>query len=279
MIIGLPEIELFAQGHRSCAGCGSALTMRYVLKATGKDTIVVQNTGCLEVTTTPFPETAWEVPYIHVAFECGAAVASGVERALKKLNKKANIIVFGGDGGTFDIGFQALSGMIERGHKICYVCNDNEAYQNTGIQRSGSTPKYASTTTSPFGSKIHGKQELKKPLPFIIAAHRLPYVATASIAYPQDVVKKVQTALSQDGPTYLQVFSPCVPGWKYDPSQTVAIAKLAVETGVTPLYEILHGKLSLRKIENRKPVKDYYSAQGRFKGMNDKELEEVQKYV
>lgn len=279
MILGLPEEELWAQGHRSCAGCGSSLTMKYVLKAAGKNTIIVQNTGCMEVVSTPYPETAWEVPYIHVAFECGAATASGIERALKKLNKKANVIVLAGDGGSFDIGFQSLSGMIERGHRVCYICNDNEAYQNTGCQRSSATPKYATTTTTPFGNKIHGKQEFKKPLPFIIAAHRLPYVATASIAYPQDVVKKVQTALIQNGPSYIQIFSPCVPGWKYNPSQTVAVAKLAVETGITPLYEIINGKLIIKNIENRKPVKEYYKSQGRFKGMTDQEIEEMQKCV
>ncbi len=150
---------------------------------------------------------------------------------------------------------------------------------NTGIQRSGSTPKYTFTTTTPFGSKILGKQEFKKPLPFIIAAHRLPYVANASIAFPQDFAKKVKTALSKDGPTYIQVFSPCVPGWKYDPSQTVAIAKIAVETGITPLYEIIDGKLVLNKKSERKPVKEYYKTQGRFKGMGEKETEEMQKHI
>lgn len=279
MILGMSEEELWAQGHRSCSGCGSALAIRYALKAAGKDTIVVQNTGCMEVVSTPYPQTTWKVPYIHTAFECGAAVASGVERAFKKLDKKANILVFGGDGGTFDIGFQALSGMIERGHNICYICNDNEAYMNTGIQRSGSTPKYAFTTTTPFGKKIHAKQEFKKPLPFILAAHRMPYVATASIAFPQDFVKKVKAALSQKGPAYVQIFSPCVPGWKYDTSQTVAIAKIAVETGITPLYEIIDGKLILSKKPERKPVKEYYKTQGRFRGMNDDEIEEMQKHV
>ncbi|MBU4502131.1 MAG: pyruvate synthase subunit beta [Nanoarchaeota archaeon] len=278
----MSEEELFSQGHSACAGCGSALAIRYALKAAGKDTIVVQSTGCMEVISTATPLSAWQVPYIHTAFECGPADASGIDRALKKLGrrKNVNILVFAGDGGTFDIGLQSLSGMIERGHKVCYVCNDNEAYMNTGIQRSGSTPKYAYTTTTPFGKKIHAKQEYKKPLPFILAAHRMPYVATASVAYPQDFVKKVKKALSQDGPSYVQIFSPCVPGWKYDPSQTIAIAKIAVETGVTPLYEIEHGKFILtKKFDKFNPVKEYYKTQGRFKGMDEKELTEMQKHV
>jgi len=279
MINGLSEQELWAQGHRACSGCGSSLAIRYALKVAGKNTIIVQNTGCMEVVSTPSPQSAWKLPYIHAAFECGAAVASGVERALKKLNKKVNILAFGGDGGTYDIGFQALSGMIERGHKVCYICNDNEAYMNTGIQRSGSTPKFGHTTTTPSGTKIHAKQEFKKPLPFIIAAHRLPYAATASVAFPQDFTKKVETALKQNGPSYIQIFSPCVPGWKYDPSQTIAIAKLAVETGVTPLYEIINGKLIINKKGKRKPVKEYYKTQGRFKKMTAKELKEMQNHV
>ncbi len=278
-MINLPKDELWAQGHRACAGCGSALAIRYALKAAGKNTIVVQNTGCMEVVSTPSPQTAWKVPYIHAAFECGAAVASGIERTLKKLKKKHKIIVFGGDGGTFDIGFQSLSGMIERGHRVCYICNDNEAYMNTGIQRSGSTPKYGATTTTPFGKKVHAKQEFKKPLPFIIAAHRISYVATSSIAFPQDIIKKVQRALKVNGPSYIQIFSPCVPGWKYNPSQTIEIAKIAVETGVTPLYEIIKGKLIINKKGKRKPVKEYYKTQGRFKGITKKEINELQKHI
>ena len=222
MINQLPEEEYFAQGHRACAGCGSVLAIRHVLKAAGKNTIIAQATGCMEVVSTPYPETSWKLPWIHVLFENAAAVASGIEVALKKLNKKdVNVLAIAGDGGTFDIGFQALSGAIERGHKFCYVCIDNEAYMNTGVQRSGATPMFASTTTSPAGKKVPGKLQPKKPLPFIIAAHGLRYVATASSANPLDIYNKVKKALSINGPSFIQIFTPCPTGWKHPSGQTI----------------------------------------------------------
>jgi len=279
MIKGFPEIELFAKGHRACAGCGCALTMRYALKAAGSNTIVCHNTGCMEVVSTPYPETAWKVPWIHVAFENAVAVASGVDAALKKLKKNVNVLVIGGDGSTFDIGFQALSGAIERGHNFCYICYDNNAYMNTGIQRSGATPKYANTTTTPAGKVIHGKMQYKKPLPLIIAAHG-SYVATANIAYPLDFYNKVRKALALKGPSYIQVFSPCVVGWKYPPQQSIDICKLAFQTKVTPLYEISDGMLTFTsKPSQIKPVHEYLRTQGRFKHLTQEEIKDIQKHV
>jgi len=279
MINDLPEIELFAQGHRACAGCGSALAMRLVLKAAGPDTTVCHATGCMEVVSTPYPQTAWKIPWIHAAFENAAAVASGVERALKKLNKKVNVLAIGGDGGTFDIGLQALSGAIERGHDFCYVCYDNEAYENTGIQRSGATPKYAATTTSPAGKVIHGKQEWNKQMPFIIAAHGA-YVATANIAFPQDLVAKVQKGLSIKGPAYVQVMAPCQPGWKHESNIAIKISRLGFQTNVYPLYEIENGYLKINKRnDNPKPVEEFLKLQGRFKHLTSEQIKEIQQHV
>ncbi len=280
MINQLPEEEYFARGHRACAGCGSALAIRHVLKAAGKNTIIAQATGCMEVVSTPYPETAWKLPWIHVLFENAAAAASGIEVALKKLNKKdINVLAIGGDGGTFDIGLQALSGAIERGHKFCYVCIDNEAYANTGVQRSGATPMFASTTTTPAGKAIPGKQQPKKPLPFIIAAHGIRYVATSSSANPVDIYNKVKKALSINGPSFVQVFTPCPTGWKFPNEQTIDIAKIAIKTGATLIYEIEDGILKLNKVEDRKPVEEYLKLQGRFKHLTNEHIKQIQKYV
>jgi pyruvate ferredoxin oxidoreductase beta subunit len=275
----IPTEELFAQGHRACAGCGPAIVARMILKAAGKNTIVVNATGCLEVASTPYPQSAWKIPWIHGAFENASAIASGVDAALKKLNKKTNLIVIGGDGGTFDIGFQALSGAAERGHNFCYICYDNGAYMNTGIQRSGATPKYASTTTTPGGKKIHGKQQFKKNMPFIVAAHGA-YVATANIAFPQDFIEKIRKGIEFKGPAYVQIYSPCPTGWKYPGDMTIEMAKLAYQTKITPLYEIKEGVLGFtRKVASKKPVEEYLKLQGRFKHMNAKEIQDVQKFV
>ena len=279
MIKGLPEIELFAKGHRACAGCGCALAMRYALKATGPNTIVCHNTGCMEVVSTPYPETAWKVPWIHSAFENAAAVASGIEAALKMLKKDTNVLVIGGDGSTFDIGFQALSGAIERYHNFCYICYDNNAYMNTGIQRSGATPKYANTTTTPVGKVVHGKMQYKKPLPMIIAAHGA-YVATANIAYPLDFYNKVKKGLAFKGPAYIQVFTPCVVGWKYPPQQSIEICKLAYQTKITPLYEVNNEILTFTsKPSQFKPVQEFLKTQGRFKHLTQEEIKDIQKHV
>lgn len=263
--------SLFQPGHTACAGCGQSLAARLVIDASGPNTIVVNNTGCLEVFSTKYPESAWAVPWIHSLFENAAAVASGVEAALKYLGKKdgINVIAQAGDGGTADIGLQALSGMLERGHDILYVCYDNEAYMNTGVQRSGLTPFDTNTTTSPAGLESSGNIRPKKPMPEIAAAHGIPYVATASVGYPQDVQRKVKKAHSIKGPKYIQIHVPCPLGWRHESNATFDVAKLAVETGLYPLIEYENGTLSVRKIAP-KPVEEYLKTQGRFKHLLNK---------
>ncbi|MDP2750590.1 MAG: pyruvate synthase subunit PorB [Nanoarchaeota archaeon] len=280
--MGIPRIELFAQGHRACTGCGSVLAMRYILKASGRNVIVCHATGCMEVVSSPYPETAWKVPWIHVAFENAAAVASGVSRALKAQgrDKEVKVMAVGGDGGTFDIGLQALSGAVERGENVCYVCYDNSAYMNTGVQRSGATEKYAATTTTPAGKKIHGKTDYKKNMPFIMAGHGNCYVATANIAYPVDLIKKVRKGLERNGPAYIQIFSTCQPGWKHANHTAIAISKLAFETNFYPLFEIEQGVLKLSmKPTQRKPVEEFFKTQGRFKHLVKEEIDEHQKHI
>ncbi|MCX5711409.1 MAG: thiamine pyrophosphate-dependent enzyme [Candidatus Omnitrophica bacterium] len=271
---------LFSAGHTACAGCGQSLAARLVIDAAGKNTIVVNNTGCLEVFSTKYPESAWNVPWIHSLFENAAAVASGVESALKYLGTKdrINVIAQAGDGGTGDIGLQALSGMLERGHDILYVCYDNEAYMNTGVQRSGLTPFDTNTTTSPAGAKSTGNIRPKKPLPEIAVAHGIPYVATASSGFPQDLQRKVKKALSIKGPKYIQIHAPCPLGWRYESDALVSISKLAVDTGLYPLVEYESGVITGRKQIVPKPVEEYLKIQGRFKHLmsNPEELKKIQ---
>jgi pyruvate ferredoxin oxidoreductase beta subunit len=257
----------YASGQTACSGCGQSMAVRLVLEASGKNTIVCNNTGCLEVFSTKYPESAFEVPFVHSLFENCAAVASGVEAALKHLGKKEqiNVIAEAGDGGTADIGLQALSGMLERGHDILYVCYDNEAYMNTGIQRSGLTPYQAFTTTSPRGQLTSGNMRPKKPMPEICNAHGIPYVATASVAYPMDIIRKVKKAHAIRGPKYIQIHVPCPLGWAHAPNLTPEVAKLAIDTGLYPMIEYENGVLAaVRKIQP-KPVEEYLKAQGRFK--------------
>ncbi|UCH31465.1 MAG: pyruvate synthase subunit beta [Candidatus Bathyarchaeota archaeon] len=271
--------DLFTSGHRACAGCGPAIALRQIMKATRGPTIVTNATGCMEVVSTIYPYTAWKVPWIHTAFENVAANASGIEAALKVLKRKGklehknvDVIAFAGDGGTFDIGLQALSGAAERGHDFLYVLYDNEAYMNTGIQRSGGTPHGASTTTSPGGKVIPGKPQFKKPIANIMVAHEIPYVATASISFWQDLIIKTRRGLEVKGPAFLHVFAPCPRGWRYHTSKTIEISRLAVETCVFPLWEAKYGEYSLSpqskvvalKPERKKPVKEYLEVQRRF---------------
>ncbi len=260
------ERSLLAPGHRACAGCAMPTTVRLVLDAAGPDTIVVSPTSCLEVTTTPFPESAWCVPWIHSLFENAAAVASGVAVMLKRRRKDTNLIVIGGDGSTFDIGMGSNSGMFERGHKILYVCYDNEAYMNTGVQRSGSTPFCVQTTTTPSGKQSMGNPLPKKDMPAIAIAHKVPYVATASVAYPVDLRRKVKKALQVNGPSYIQVNAPCITGWTFDAGTMIEQARLAVETGLWPLLEWENGELvGAKKVRMHKPVQEYLKMQGRYK--------------
>ena len=277
----IPEEELLAPGHRGCAGCGASIGVRLALKALGKNTVAISATGCLEVMTTPYPETAWEIPWIHVAFENAGAVASGVESALRIQGKDdVNVVAFGGDGGTVDIGLQSLSGAMERGHNFTYICYDNEAYMNTGIQRSGATPYGASTTTSPVGKDSFGENKPKKNMPMIMAAHGIPYVATASISYPEDFMKKVKKAAEVDGPAYIHLNQPCTTGWGYPSSKNIEMGRLAVETGSWILYEIENGEFNVTyRPSERKPVSEYLKPQKRFRHLTEDHIEEIQKLV
>lgn len=259
--------HLFTPGHTACAGCGQATAVRLVLRAAGKNVIITNNTGCLEIFSSNYPYSSWEVPWIHSLFENASAVASGVEAALRITGKLDNVRVIsqGGDGSTGDIGFGALSGMWERGHDILYICYDNEAYMNTGIQRSGLTPHGADTTTTPAGHLSQGKKQGKKDIPGLAVAHGLPYVATATVGYPHDLDKKVKKALSIRGPKYLQIHCPCPLGWRHDTEQSMVLAKLAVDTGMYPLVEWENGKISsVKKITKPKPVQEYLKPQRRF---------------
>ncbi len=265
--------HLFASGHTACVGCGEALSVIMAVDTVGPNAIFVSATGCIEVFSSRYPESAWEVPWVHSLFENAAAVASGVASALKISGRKneAKVIALAGDGGTADIGLQALSGMLERGDDVLFICFDNEAYMNTGIQRSGSTPLAAATTTSPAGKLWSGKMRRKKDVPGIVAAHRIPYVATASPGHYADLRNKVKKALTFEGPKYIQILSPCPLGWRSDPAMSVEIAKLAVQCGIYPLYEMVNGELRVTiKVEKRKPVEEYLKLQGRFRHLFEK---------
>ncbi len=277
--------QLFTMGHTGCSGCAQSMAVKLITEVLGKNTIATSATGCLEVFSTRWPESSWKIPWIHSLFENSAAVASGIEAALKITGKKGGITVLaqGGDGGTADIGLQALSGMFERNHDVLYVCYDNGAYMNTGYQRSGLTPFDAYTTTSPSGKESFGNQRPKKYMPEIAMAHRIPYTAVASAGYPLDLQKKVKKAKSIIGAKYLQVDVPCVPGWKYEPKYSVKLAQLAVQTGLYPLFEAEYDKIiSVKKISKKVPVAEYLKLQGRFKHLfrddaGKAEIEKIQK--
>jgi len=276
--------HLLCSGHTACPGCGQSIAARLVVRAAGRNVIIINSTGCLEIFTSKYPESAWEVPWLHSLFQNTAAVASGVEAALRAIGRldKVRVIAQGGDGSTFDIGFGAISGMFERGHDILYVCYDNEAYMNTGIQRSGSTPTYARTTTSPPGKASVGNLRPKKDLPQIAAAHGIPYVAVASVGYPMDLDRKVRKALSIRGPKYVQIHVPCPLGWGTEPSRTIDYARLAVNTGLYPLYEVEDGVTMVVKIPQRVPVEEYLKGQVRFRHLLEgagrkQEIAEIQK--
>ena len=282
-----PREEFAVSGHRACQGCAEILAVRLALKAFGRDTIMVMATGCMEIISTPLPTTCWTLPWIHVAFENAAAVASGVESALKILMEKnkiprkdIHVVAIAGDGGTSDIGLQALSGALERGHKFTYICVDNEAYMNTGIQRSSSTPYGAMTTTSPPGKKSIGQSTQKKNMPKIAAAHNIPYVATACPSYPFDLLAKIKKAKMVDGPSYIHVLSVCPTGWRIPSNLAIRYGRLAVETGIFPLYEIEKGKYRLTyNPEPLRHVIDYLNGQGRFRHLTTKTISKIQEHV
>ena len=281
--------ENFAPGHRACIGCGEALAVRLACKALGRNIIVVNATGCMEIVASQIPYTSWRVPWIHTIFENTAAVASGIESGIKAMVRKGRrpdngvkAVAIAGDGGTSDIGLQALSGALERGHNFLFLCFDNEAYMNTGIQRSSSTPYGASTTTSPAGKVSTGQFTWKKNMPAIVAAHNIPYVATACHSYPFDLMTKVKKALNTDGPAYVHILSVCPTGWRCSPDLTIRVGHLAVETGVFPLYEIEDGqyKMSLElDIQKLRPVKDYMKLQRRFSHLSEEMIAEIQARV
>ena len=279
--------ELFAPGHRACIGCGEALAVRHVCKALGKDVVIANATGCMEIVSSALPTTTWRVPWIHSLFENTAAVASGIESGLKVLrrkgkieNKKITVVAMGGDGATCDIGLQALSGALERGHNFIYVCFDNEAYMNTGIQRSSATPFGASTSTSPTGKKSIGQITWKKNMPAIAAAHDIPYVATACPSYPFDLFDKIKRAKEIDGPAYIHVYSVCPTGWRSAPELSVQLGRLAVETGIFPLYEIDHGRYKLSmEFSPLRPITEYTKLQGRFRHLTADVLQQIQDKV
>ncbi len=283
----LTQKEYFAPGHRACQGCAEALAVRLVAKALGRNVIVANATGCMEVTTTPLPYTAWRVPWIHVAFENTAAVASGIKSGLNVLMRKKRIpykkiitVAMAGDGGTADIGLQALSGAFERGDDFIYICTDNEAYMNTGIQRSSSTPFGAFTTTSPVGKVQMGQLTWKKNMPAIAVAHNIPYVATACPSYPIDLVQKVKKAAEIPGPAYIHILSVCPTGWRSAPELSIKLGRLAVETGIFPLYEVERGRYRLNiDFPKLKPVKEYFKFQGRFRHLTEEMVKEIEKRV
>jgi len=266
--------QKLAPGHSTCAGCGIPAIVRTVLGATDDPVVVVNVTGCLEVTTTLYPYSAWKVPYIHSAFENGGATAAGIDGAVKALRRKnkipagkrIQIVVFAGDGGTYDIGLQSLSGALERGHDFLYVCYDNEGYMNTGGQRSGATPYGADTETTPAGKFSFGKKEKRKDLMSIVIAHHIKYAAQSNVAYLTDLEKKAKKAFSLEGPRFLLVLQPCTNLWKFPTSQYVNVGKLATETNFWPLYEYENGKYKINwATESPKPLEEFLKIQGRFK--------------
>ena len=282
--------DLLTGGHRACAGCAAPIIVRQVLLAAEHPVVVGSATGCLEVTTTLFPYTAWKVPFIHNAFENAAATISGVEAAYQSLkrqgkyDKEVRFIAFGGDGGTYDIGLQSLSGAMERGHQMLYICYDNHAYMNTGIQRSSATPLGAHTTTSPAGKVIPGKKQYRKDLTAIMVAHNIPYVAQTSVSHWRDLVTKVKKALDTPGPTFINVLSPCRLGWGFKPEDTIELAREAVENCFWPLYEVENGVYKLTyKPKEKKPVVDWLKKQTRFRHLfkpgNEELLAKVQEYI
>ncbi len=278
--------EYFAPGHRACMGCGEALAVRLVCKALGRNVIIANATGCMEIVSSPLPYTSWEVPWIHTLFENTAAVASGIEAGIKvlsrkgKYSRKTKVVAMAGDGGTADIGLQALSGALERGHNLIYICFDNEAYMNTGIQRSSATPLGASTTTSPAGKVSIGQTTWKKNMPAIAAAHDIPYVATACHSYPFDLMNKINKAMKVEGPSYIHILSVCPTGWRLPSDLTIRAGRLAVETGIFPLYEVEEGRYPLNfDFHQLRPIEDYFKLQGRFRHLTKETRVQIQARV
>ncbi|AGB40075.1 2-oxoacid:ferredoxin oxidoreductase, beta subunit [Halobacteroides halobius DSM 5150] len=280
----------FSGGHRLCSGCVAGPVTRMIMNASDNPAVVGCATGCLEVSSTIYPYTAWEDSFIHNAFENVAATISGVEAAYRsfktqgKINQDYDFIAFGGDGGTYDIGFQSLSGAMERGHDMVYVCYDNGAYMNTGIQRSSATPKGANTTTSPAGEVIPGKQQYRKELTDIMAAHGIPYVAQTSPWRPQDLIKKAKKAFEVNGPAFLNILATCPRGWRSRAEQGIELTKIASETCFWPLFEVENGEWNLNyQPSEKKDIREWLKPQGRFKHLfeegNEALVEDIQEHV
>jgi len=278
----LPKEEYLLKGHAACAGCGPAVSLRLLFKALGNKVMMVVPACCTTVIQGPYPYTSSAVPLENVLFESTGAAASGIVAALKKRNLEGITVVgWAGDGGNVDIGIQALSGDAERGTNFIYICYDNEAYGNTGMQRSGATPYGAWTTTTPSG-----KKERKKDMPLIMAAHRIPYVATACTSYPLDFFNKLRKAKEIKGTKYIHLLAPCPTGWRYDTSKTIEMGRLAVQTGLWVLYEIENGKFKFNSPSDRlvdkakrKPVKEYFASQGRFRTMSEQDIEKIHEWI
>jgi pyruvate ferredoxin oxidoreductase beta subunit len=279
--------ENFSPGHRACIGCGEALALRLAFKALDNNVIVVNATGCMEIFTSQLPLSSWYLPWIHTLFENAAAVASGIEAGYKAMRRKGmpvpentKVVAIGGDGATSDIGLQAISGALERGHDFTYICFDNEAYMNTGIQRSSATPFGAATTTSPAGKNSIGQFSWKKNMPEIAAAHNIPYVATACHSYPFDLMAKVKKAVDTKGPAYVHILSVCPTGWRSATDTVIRQGRLAVQTGMFPLYEVVNGQYKMSvDLPKLKPVKDYLKIQGRFRHLSDDIIRQIQDRV
>jgi len=278
MQLDVQDRDYMYSGHVGCPGCGAAVAMRFVLKALGEKTIMVLPACCWSIIAGPYPQSTLQIPVIHSAFETGGAVASGVRAALDmKGDTETTVVTWAGDGGTFDIGFQALSGAVERCEDFIYVCYDNEAYMNTGVQRSSSTPYGAWTTTTP-GQEW--KKLRKKNIVEVLVAHRIPYVATASIAFPEDLVRKVQKAKSIKGSKFIHIYSSCPTGWRIPSSMSIKIARMAVQTNIFPLYEVENGlKYTINIMPKGYLVKEYFRLQGRFKHLTERDLEQIQDMV
>lgn len=274
----IPEEEYVYSGHTACPGCSVALALRYVLKALGPRSIMVIPPSCTGGIAGVFPFSALKIPILRIAFETAAISASGIRAALNASGKKdVNVLAWAGDGGTLDIGLQALSGVAERNENIIYFCYDNEAYMNTGVQRSSATPVGAWTSTTP-SPRI--KDTPKKDIIRIMAAHKIPYIATTSVGYPVDLIRKVRKAKEIPGTKFISIFSPCPTGWGYSPELTIRIAQLATETGIFPLYEIEKGeKYYLNRKRSEKPVKEYLSLQGRFRNLGEEGLRQIEEGI
>jgi pyruvate/2-oxoacid:ferredoxin oxidoreductase beta subunit len=275
----LPEEEYVGSGNLACQGCGANLALRYLLKGLGPRTILCIPACCWAVIDGPFPQSCMSVPIYHCAFETAASTATGVKAGLDMLgDKETQVVAWAGDGGTFDIGIQALSGAAERNEDIIYACYDNEAYMNTGIQRSSATPYGAWTTTTPV--KFF-KNQAKKDIDAIMAAHNIPYMATASIAYPEDLFKKVRKAKDIRGTRFFHIYAPCPTGWKSRPEDAVKLARMVVQNGIFPLYEVEHGEKYTQtvKVKEKKPIDDYFKLQGRFRHLKPEQIQAIQAEV